>query len=90
MKSRILVAVIWVPVLLYIVLVVRYRIVYRQRQRELQEAKLQRQQMRDQAQRDRMFAQARREEYRAQHPGEPPRKSDVTRDYFEDFFRDDD
>lgn len=77
-------------VLLYIVLVVRYRIVYRQRQRELQEAKLQRQQMRDQAQRDRMFAAARREEYRAQHPGEPPRKSDVTRDYFEDFFRDDD
>ena len=87
---RVTVGVLLGILLLYIVLVVRYRIVYRQRQRELQEAKLQRQQMRDQAQRDRMFAQARREEYRAQHPGEPPRKSDVTRDYFEDFFRDDD
>ena len=87
---RVTVGVLLGILLLYIVLVVRYRIVYRQRQRELQEAKLQRQQMRDQAQRDRMFAAARREEYRAQHPGEPPRKSDVTRDYFEDFFRDDD
>ena len=87
---RIAVAVVLGIALLYVLLVVRYRMVYRRRQRELQEAKLQRQQMREQAQRDRMFAQARREEYRAQHPGEPPRKSDVTRDYFEDFFRDDD
>ena len=76
--------------LVYVVLVVRYRMVYRRRQRELQEARLQRQQMREQAERDRMFAQARREEYRTRHPGEPPKKSDVTRDYFEDFFRDDD
>lgn len=87
---RVAVGVILGVVLLYAVLVVRYRMVYRRRQRELQEARLLRQQQREQAQRDRMFAQARRQEYRAQHPGEPPRKSDVTRDYFEDFFRDDD
>lgn len=86
---RVALAVILSVAVLYAVLVVRYRILYRRRQEELREAKLQRQQMRERAERNRMFAQASRQNYRSEHAGEPPRSSDVTRDYFEDFFRDD-
>lgn len=73
----------------YTVLVVRYRMIYRRRQNELREARLQRQRMQEQAQRDRVFADAKRQSYQSQHPGSTPPPSNVTRDYFEEFFRDD-
>ena len=73
----------------YAVLVIRYRITYRKRQKELQQARLQRQQMQEQAQRERMFADAKRQSYRSRSGEQTPPPSDVTRDYFEEFFRDD-
>ncbi|MEE0204905.1 MAG: D-alanyl-D-alanine carboxypeptidase family protein [Oscillospiraceae bacterium] len=77
----------------YAVLVIRYRILYRKRQKELQQARLQRQQMQEQADRERMFSNARQKPHRVPRQGETQTdskpKSDVTRDYFEEFFKDD-
>jgi len=87
---RVALLVILLIVAVYLVLVIRYRMTYRKRQKELREARLQRQRMQEKAERDRVFAQAKRQSYRAQQSSQTPPPSDVTRDYFEEFFRDDD
>ena len=84
---RVILAVIVLIFVGYAVLVIRYRILYRRRQKEKQEARLQRQRMQEQAERERMMAEARRRSYRSEHPDSAPPPSDVTRDYFEEFFK---
>ena len=84
---RVILAVIVLIFVGYAVLAIRYRILYRRRQKEKQEARLQRQRMQEQAERERMMAEARRRSYRSEHPDSAPPPSDVTRDYFEEFFK---
>lgn len=72
----------------YGAIVIRYRINFHKQQRELEEAKIQRQKLQEQAERDRMMAEARRRSYRSDIQTKTPPSADVTRDYFEEFFND--
>lgn len=72
----------------YVALVMRYRVAYQRKQRELEEARLQRQKLEEQAKRDQMLSEARRRSYHGERSGSTPPPTGTTRDYFEEFFKD--
>lgn len=75
---------------LYITSVIRYRRKFRRQQRELEAARLQRQKLQEQAERERMMSSAKRRTYQTHPRHKTPTSTDVSRDYFEQFFDSDD